>query len=165
MPAILNGRDLESQSVIYLASGETISDVGTYFAIGSVAVSEDGASVYLLSANRAWVPIGSGGGGGGGGSGGGGVLIVTPTLTQEGSDITETWDKTAGEIMDAMPLVYIKTVDAEQGDVIYHPVSDGDAIGYIWNDDYGFAAGAVNSSYIVTAETRNDYPTATWTDK
>lgn len=55
MAAILNGRDLESQSVIYLASGETIADVGTYFEVGSVCIDpkKDG-KWYILSADHAW---------------------------------------------------------------------------------------------------------------
>ena len=57
MAAILQKRDLESQSVIYLSDSETIDDVDDYFEIGSRAISSDGESEWFLNADREWKQV------------------------------------------------------------------------------------------------------------
>lgn len=94
-------------------------------------------------------------------SAGGGALIITPTVTTEDDVTTETWDKTAREIMEAMPLVYvISSQTVEQGDYTYQPL---DAFSY--TQEGGFAAKAAYVDGSVGAQTLDDYPTVTTSDK
>lgn len=108
-----------------------------------------------------------GGGGGGGGSSGGGALIVDVNVTEEDLTIITTANKTAGEIINAMPLVYV--VDEDVGDAAtsvtfryfstdgdghacYYILPDGAGYGFIYTDAYG-------SDHVFSAATLNDYPT------
>ena len=91
-------------------------------------------------------------------AGGGGALKITPTITEVDNQVTETWNKTAGEIMDAMPLVYF-----DFGSDGYHEFQF--LTSYGWSEDDGFSSEATTSANEVTAATRNDYPSATWNDK
>ena len=118
--------------------------------------------------------ISSGGGGGGGAS----ALLVTETITEDGGDVTITWDKTAGEVIDAMPFVYCVCTN-EYGAVMYIPIgaqydSNGGGVSpqfadhivpaYYYAEGYGYAFtpfNFVNSNAMLTAATRSDYPT--WT--
>ncbi|MBR3280170.1 MAG: hypothetical protein IKG01_14895 [Lachnospiraceae bacterium] len=108
-----------------------------------------------------------GGSGGGGGTGGSGVLIVTRSKTETGSGTIYTLDKTAGEIIDAMPLVYIKSESTDNGDTmttfeqlgfcnigenkygVLHLYQEG--IGYMFPVPY-----SEGDAYV--APTLNDYP-------
>lgn len=104
---------------------------------------------------------------GGGGGSGGGVLVVTITHSNEGQSYTDVADKTAGELLNAYPLVLVKTIDNTL------PIPGG-AISYSWamnngdpyEDDgvYCFPWGSRDSKPLEAA-TLNDYPTVTWTDK
>ncbi len=98
------------------------------------------------------------------GGGGASALFITVTQTKEGTSTTETWDKTAGEIMDAMPFAYLRMDD--NGIVAFLPVQYSGGIGYAWSDEDGFVAQcSEGASHYVTAATRNDYPSVTWSTK
>ena len=99
-----------------------------------------------------------------GGGGGASALFITVTQTKEGTSTTETWDKTAGEIMDAMPFAYLRAEG--NGVVTYDTVKIGNVTGYAWSDEGGFEAQySEGAGKNVTAATRNDYPSVTWSTK
>lgn len=99
---------------------------------------------------------------------GGGALIVHMSSEEIGSDTRYTLDKTAREIIAAMPLVYVEeTVEIPDVGAIH----SYNIIGYLGGNtsasDYGETSGGYVFSFYVsdlnrynlfTAETLNDYP-------
>lgn len=97
---------------------------------------------------------------------GGGVLVVHETV----SGTTHTLDKTAGEIINSLPCVYIDTVEEGEG-YIQHDLkpllyNQGGDNGQMWlyQDGMGYAfpitALGPDATYFVAA-TLNDYPSYT----
>ena len=96
-----------------------------------------------------------------GGGSGGGVMLVSVSAVQDGDDIIYTADKTAREIINAMPLVYTEDLISE-GTVKTHVFtlfSDGSYS--IHNGEYTFSYHSME----LVAETLDDYPTHTETGK
>jgi len=103
----------------------------------------------------------------GGGSSGGGVLVVN--VTYDDSTWTYAADKTAGEIINAMPLVYVIqqwTGGHDETMSSYVPLSmNGNAqpaYGYKEGTGYYFYySDADYNEYTLVAATLNDYPSYT----
>ena len=82
---------------------------------------------------------------------GGAALLVHVTETQSGDQVTYTADKTAGEIINAMPLVFL--VNEENGNYSYTIIYQY----YIETNYYSFAFPQAD----LLASSLSDYPTYT----
>ena len=95
-------------------------------------------------------------------SSGGGVLFVNVSVVQDGNNIIYTADKTAREIINAMPLVYSHDIEESGGSVNHYynilfsgwDLTDGE---YNFNDEL--------DDVTLKASTLDDYPTCTETGK
>lgn len=104
---------------------------------------------------------------GGGGGGGGGALILTLTVqedTPSEGKTTYTLNKTAREIIEAMPLVYIKVDETNEAGTIHEYVlaSSGTppySASYLESENgYAFLTGGLAVAPLI-ASTLDDYPT------
>ena len=91
-------------------------------------------------------------------SSGGGVLFVNVSVVQDGNDTIYTADKTAREIINAMPLVYSKYID-EVEETVYHIYIQPFRGWGLTNGEYYFNDELDNVT--LKASTLDDYPTYT----
>ena len=101
----------------------------------------------------------------------GGVLIVEVSQTENETGVTYTANKTAGEIIAAMPLVY-ESFSPRNGVVMYFPfsVNNDNVSMYEHNEEDGYCFGWLNhyedfSHLTLLATTLSDYPTVTISDE
>ena len=92
-------------------------------------------------------------------------LIVTITETTDGNNTIYTMNKTAGEIINALPLAYVRQEQSGSGGVVV--VAYGtfmftrEALGYVYmpGQGYMFLVSGMSDGFI--AATLDDYPTFT----
>lgn len=122
-------------------STDDLATLGTDWAEGSTCTISD--TTYKLDKVKGWVDPSSGGGGGGASA-----LIIS--IEQDGN--TATLDKTAGEIIEAVPLAYVVegTLNHPRYEWIYT---------YQYEDGEGYTISVGDDDY--DAATLDDYPSYT----
>lgn len=98
-------------------STDDLATLGTDFAEGSTCVIS--TTTYKLDKVKGWIDPSQGGGGGGGG-GGGAAWLECAVITHDdgGGHYYYTLDKTAGEIVEALPYVLLVNDAMEDNNVI-----------------------------------------------